>query len=297
MLPRIPIPHSLDSRPFTTAEGKDAGLGAGRLRGTDLQRPFHGIRVPDGRDLDVPTLALALQAKLPAAAYFSGVTAALVMGVPLPRTLEESTLLHVSVPAPGTPPRGRGVIGHSVTKLPTDVRLWKGIRISTPPRAWCELSNVLTMPDLVAAGDYLVYVRAPLTTVDELHTEIARNPRRRGIRRLREAMKLLDGRAESRRESLLRVMLVKAGLGDVTANFPIRTSGGYGYRGDLVFVKEKVIVEYQSDYHRDPEQFRRDMTRISRLQADGWLVIQVNADDLRNPTELVARIRRVLTSR
>ena len=39
------------------------------------------------------------------------------------------------------------------------------------------------------------------------------------------------------------------------------------------------------------------MTRISRREADGWVVIQVNSDDLRNPVELVDRIRRVLSAR
>lgn len=58
-----------------------------------------------------------------------------------------------------------------------------------------------------------------------------------------------------------------------------------------------MIVEYQSDYHRDPERFRADMTRIARLQADGWFVMQVNADDLRDPVELVQRICRVLSRR
>lgn len=268
-----------------------------RLRGPDLSRPFPGVRIAAGAPLDVAGLASALQAKLPLDAYFSGVTAAVIMGLPLPLEFERSTVLHVSVPSPRTPPRGRGIVGHSVSTTQTDVRRWKDLRISTPPRAWCELSSVLSMPDLVAVGDRLVSIDHPLATVMELRAEVARHPRRRGARKLAEALGLLDGRAESRRESLLRVILVTAKFEDLTPNLRIRTSGGYAYRGDLVFPAKKVIVEYQSDYHRDPEQFRRDMTRISRLQADGWFVIQVNADDLRNPAELVARIRRVLRAR
>ena len=39
------------------------------------------------------------------------------------------------------------------------------------------------------------------------------------------------------------------------------------------------------------------MTRISRLEADGWLVMQVNKNDLDNPGELIQRIHQVLSRR
>lgn len=58
-----------------------------------------------------------------------------------------------------------------------------------------------------------------------------------------------------------------------------------------------MLLEYQSDYHSDPENFRADMTRRARLDADGWFVMLINANDLRDPGELIARIRTVLESR
>jgi len=39
------------------------------------------------------------------------------------------------------------------------------------------------------------------------------------------------------------------------------------------------------------------MTRRSRIEAQGGYVMEINADDLRNPAELMARIRSVLISR
>jgi very-short-patch-repair endonuclease len=83
----------------------------------------------------------------------------------------------------------------------------------------------------------------------------------------------------------------------LVANLPIRTSGGYGYRADLAFPDVKVIVEYQSRFHDTTKNFTDDMTRKSRLEADGWHVIEVNAPDLDDPAELIARIRRVLSRR
>ncbi|MHA6693877.1 endonuclease domain-containing protein [Homoserinimonas sp. A520] len=93
------------------------------------------------------------------------------------------------------------------------------------------------------------------------------------------------------------ILMVQAGFTGLTSNFEITTRDGTEYRGDFAFPREKVIVEYQSEYHSETEQFRRDMTRIAKLQADGWYVMQVNADDLRNPRELTDRIRHVLSQR
>ncbi len=78
------------------------------------------------------------------------------------------------------------------------------------------------------------------------------------------------------------------------ANLPITTTDGFRYRADIAFPACTTIIEYQSGLHDSPDSFRKDMTRVSRLEADGWRVMQVNADDLRDPRELVARVRRVL---
>ncbi|MEY2848519.1 MAG: hypothetical protein RI885_1184 [Actinomycetota bacterium] len=203
----------------------------------------------------------------------------------------------MSVPAPRRAPTGRGVIGHSSTIDPAAIRVWNGLRISGTDRTWCELAPLLDLGDLVAAGDFLVHHRLPLTDIDQLAAAVQASGLRRGLALATRAIPLLSTRSESRRESILRVILVTAGVPGLAVNVPITTTDGYAYRGDLAFPHAKVVVEYQSDYHREPEQFRRDMTRKSRLQADGWLVVEVNADDLADPVELVARIRRVLSAR
>jgi len=107
----------------------------------------------------------------------------------------------------------------------------------------------------------------------------------------------MDDHSESPQESLLRVTLVQGGFNNVEANLPIRTSGGFNYRADLGIRSRKFILEYQSRFHDGSVAFRADMTRTSRLEADGWFVMQVNYDDLHNPRELVQRIRTVLHSR
>jgi very-short-patch-repair endonuclease len=179
-----------------------------------------------------------------------------------------------------------------------ELRVWNGLRVTSPERTWCDLGAILHVPDLIAAGDYLLHRDLPMATVESLGRAIASRRGRRGVRRLRVAQPYLHERSESPQESKLRYILLSAGLRGLEANYAIRTSGGYDYRADLAFPASKVIVEYQSDlHHNSPEKFRADMTRVSRLQADGWTIMLVNRDDLHNPLELIARIVRVTTAK
>lgn len=93
------------------------------------------------------------------------------------------------------------------------------------------------------------------------------------------------------------MIIVQDSIPGLAVNLPITTSGGYNYRADLAFPERKVVIEYQSEYHGDEAQRRKDMTRRARLEADGWYVMEVNADDLSDPAELLQRIRLVLAQR
>jgi very-short-patch-repair endonuclease len=266
------------------------------MRGADLQRPFRGIRttVPP---VTVAELAQAFQRGAPKHVFVCGITAAVIMRIPLPQHHERTRLIHVAVPAPRRAPKAHGTVGHKLQIRSDELRIWHGIRMTTPDRTWCDLASVLSAPDLVAAGDYLIHWELPLTSHDALRAAVAGWSGRPGAARLRWAVNRLNDRSESRRESLLRLVVLGARITGVVANEWITTSGGYRYRGDLVIREKKVIIEYQSRFHDGTKEFDADMTRISRLEADHWYVLQVNNRDLANPVELVQRIRKVLADR
>ncbi len=273
------------------------GLSRDRLLGRDLARPFQGVYVAKERALSLQVLCDGLARRLDPTAFFCGITAARLLGVPLPHRVESSPLIHVGVPSPRYRPVGRGLVGHAFAIAKDDIRTWSGLRLTSPERTWCDLSAVLSVSDLVAAGDYLIQWRLPMATPESLAAATRAHAGQRGVTRARLALPFLDGRSESPQESRLRYLLVCARLGELVANLPITTSGGYRYRADLAFPAHKVIIEYRSGFHDSPAAFRADMTRVSRLEADGWKVILVNGDDLDNPEELVGRIRRVLRAR
>ncbi|SEM70236.1 DUF559 domain-containing protein [Cryobacterium luteum] len=109
-------------------------------------------------------------------------------------------------------------------------------------------------------------------------------------------MALLNDCAESAPESIIRVTIVRAGIIGLVANHPIwNVRGQLIARADLCFPAHRVIFEYQGDYHRaEPGRWRKDRTRIARLAAAGWHVIEIAADELRDRTTLVELIRDAL---
>jgi len=231
-------------------------------------------------------------ARLPTEVFFSHQTAALLHEVPLPRA---PTRLHVTTSAPHRAPHAAGLVGHSRLVAPGDVVLVDGIRVSSPTRMFLEVGQRLALPDLVAVADHLIRRGSARCSIPELVERLEVGDRLTRRRVLREALALADPGAESRPESVLRILLRRCGLGTPVANLEVRAADGRRMRIDIAFPEIGLAVEYHGDYHRDREQWRRDLGRRSRLEALGWTVVELTADDLLDPDELVARIRAVAT--
>ncbi|MCS5733053.1 hypothetical protein [Herbiconiux daphne] len=305
-MPRhIPLPRDLLEHPFSVAEGEARGIGRGRLRGQDLARPFHGVRLADlALPPDPPaallTLCAAYQRRCPAGHFFSHVTAAALWGAPLPPAMAHRPL-DVSVLKPHALPRANGVIGHRLADERVRVVERTGVRVADPASTWCQLGPLLAFDDLVAAGDHLVLkpiVSArgdprPHISLPQL-LERASAARAPGAARLRTAAALVRVGAESRPETVLRLALMRAGLPEPLLNAPIHDARGrlLGY-GDLVYPAHRVIVEYNGGQHRtDEAQFEKDVTRVEDFRADGWTVVEVRKGGLfRQRAGTVERVR------
>ncbi len=289
-MPRRALPPPLADAPFRVG---GAGLSAGRLRGPDLERPFHGVRSA----VSVRP-ALAYVPLLRPHDRFSHTTAAELWPLPLPREFSE---IHVTATLPRARPRGRGVVGHETGADALVLR--HGIPLSDPVTLFVELATLLAEDDLVAIGDALVLDPAVLDPRDQrpwlelsaLRAGCAAS-RAPGCRRARRAAARVRQGAESRAETLLRLLLVSAGLPEPELNQELFDSRGFVGRFDLVYREARVIVEYDGDQHRtSTTQYERDMTRIDRALEDGWRVIRVRARGLHDaPDETVARVRRAL---
>jgi hypothetical protein len=145
----------------------------------------------------------------------------------------------------------------------TDVTGRRGIRLTTPARTWCDLAPLLALGELVAAGDYLIFHERPIVSRADLAAAAEGHPGRRLRGKLQHALSLLSDRAESPKESILRVIVVTHGFPTPLVNVSIYDERGrFVARVDLLFEEYREIFEYQGDHHRtDIRQWRRDISR------------------------------------
>lgn len=283
-------------KPFTVREAREAGTSRSRLYARDLARPFHGVRAARTPDTLLQRM-LAYRTRMPPEQFFSHATSALFWAAPLPASLEQDERLHVSVVSPRFPPAGRGVVGHRLTSA--SVVHWRGFAIADPGTTWCHLAASLTLPDLVAVGDFFLtghdplHGLPPLASFDELRDAVRVHGRRRGIRTAKLALELVRQGPLSRPESLVRVAMVTAGLPEPELNPPVRMADGSTRHPDIAYSVIRFGIEYEGDGHRtDRERFRRDIERKEAFADVAWEIMRVTAQHLARPVELAARIRR-----
>jgi len=164
---------------------------------------------------------------------------------------------------------------------------------------------MLSLPDLVAVGDAIILRPVFADPWDERPWV--------SLRELRERVELYHGRgklaagkaillvrqgAESRPETLLRLAIMDAGLPEPEVNPDIRDANGrFIGRGDLVYRRWRVIVEYDGEHHRkSTKQFDRDVQRLEAFATNGWHVVRiVGRSFFGDRAGSMARVRRALT--
>ncbi|WP_336923739.1 DUF559 domain-containing protein [Aquipuribacter sp. SD81] len=134
-------------------------------------------------------------------------------------------------------------------------------------------------------------------TAERLRTAVAGGRGRRGVRTARRALPLLDGRAESPPESVLRLLVHEAGLPRPVPQLVVTGPDGRAVaRVDLGWPDQRVAVEYDGRHHMEAGQWQRDLRRRERLEELGWRVVVVTREDLaHDPLGTAARVRRALT--
>lgn len=294
------LPPLLRTVPFRVGEARRLGVGEGRLRGRDLAAPHHGARSPSTESSFHDRCWSYLPLLSPGQA-FSHVTAAALWGLPLPLATREP-LLHV-VGTNGCRPRRPGVVGHRASLVPGG--FVAGLPVVEPTVAWAQCAAELEVDDLIVMGDALVgrwspHIEARELKLDKLHAAVEAWGRRRGARRLAEALPQLRADVWSPKETTLRLTLVRAGVPEPPGlNAAIADDAGVllGH-GDLVWPRQRVAVEYEGDQHRtDRWQWRSDVAKYESYTDAGWRVVRVTDDDLVSPGILLERITRLLAER
>jgi hypothetical protein len=301
---RQDIPAELRDRPFSVAEARRMGVGHGRLRGSDLARPFHGVRSASVDPTGLVERCRALAQAMGPWQVFSHRTAARLLGMPLPAFYRADEPLHVLSLEGRDGMRSRGVRGHSTTASLL-VREQAGVRCVAPAVTWCHLAEdrreALGRDWLVAIGDFLLsgargeFARQhPLCTGQELDAAIRAHGGRRGAAVLASARPLVRTPVDSVRETFLRLLLIDAGLPEPQVQVPVMTRDGLRH-ADLGYPEQHLLLEYLGDAHRQSRRrWLEDLNRVQLLRDAGYETILVGAADLARPSTLPTRVRRAL---
>lgn len=163
-----------------------------------------------------------------------------------------------------------------------------GMRVTTAERTALDIASRYPADAAIAAIDSLA--RATRLDIAGVERLVARYRGRPGIRNARAAMKLVDGGAESPRETWLRLLLVRNGFPRPRTQIAVYNEfGALIAELDMGWEDIKVAAEYDGDQHRtDSRQFNRDIRRLEDLREAGWIVVRITAQD----TDAVA-LRRI----
>jgi len=282
---------------FSVGDGYSEGLTRATMR--RMPAPFRGAR-----DLSAPSAAAnryerahadlvrRCRAYVPVAPVgfaFSHRTAAALYRLPLPRADE---VLDVSVT--GQPPRRAGVRGHRGL---AGVRLLRGLPLVHPEIAWLQLAPLLTLDELVVAGDALVGRKLRLATLELLQATVVAASRMRGVAAARAALVDIRTGTDSPPESVLRLILVRAGLPEPLTRCTVFHEGAFVGTPDLAYPDQRIAIEYEGEHHRtDAATYEDDIYRREMFERAGWRVYLVTAERLRRPAAVVAQVRSLLAS-
>lgn len=298
-----PFPANLPEHSFTLRRAQSLGLRQSRLRAQDVLTPSREIRVL--KDMEMPLVDRCRPyIELLPGAYISHGTAARLHGLPLPRSLQAETAIHLSR-ARGLPaPRRRNVMGHRLVLEPAELTALAGLPVTSAARTLLDLSAALALEDLVVAGDWIVSEhrrnfgarRSALVPLAELRTYVRSKAGLPGLPRLRAAVDLMRVGVDSPPETRIRLLLCRAGLPEFSPNTAILDeTGAPALWADLGCRGFRTCIEYDGAHHLTPAQQSRDHHRDLLAHDLGWHQVRFNRFDLaQGPAWVLGKVRQAL---
>ena len=280
-------------RPFSRADARRAGIKLRELLSPRFHKIFYDCYIASTIPITTELRAKAALGISPSGSHVSHLTAAQLWGAAVPNVSD----VHVTVPGDAGRTVRRGVKAHAAADGTATTRI-RALPITTPEQTFLDLAAAgIDLVALVVLGDSLV--RACKTSAREL-VDAANRWRGRGAKQARRAARYVRDGVDSVMESRLRMLLVLAGLPAAQVNFIVRhPDGSWRMRFDLCYPALKLIIEYDGRQHAmNTAQWQRDLKRREELDALGWRLIVVTAEDLYDaPEQVLVRVRAALIER
>lgn len=222
-----------------------------------------------------------------------GLSAAAVLGTKWIDPTEPAELIHDNRRPPMNP------IVRTEKLLSNEIVVLGEMHVTTPARTMFDLGRHIESPT-VAVQRLDALVNATDVKPVDVEAVMAAHPGARYIPRLRRALPLVDGGAESPQETIARLALIDAGLPAPKTQFRVFDNyRQFVARLDMAYDEVKIGIEYDGPQHwTDPAVRQRDIDKQFALNELGWLIIRVSRDLLRyRRATYTARVENALRSR
>jgi very-short-patch-repair endonuclease len=251
--------------PIKHSDAHAHGLTPYLLRSSALfVHPVAGVAQPAAYADDLFATCRAVALVLPDDAVFTHLTSARLRGWWLPMTSADLPL--VACTDSDAPHHDRRGVYVRRCGIPPGHRTRLGdVAVASVEWTIVEVAEHLALLDLVALIDGAVHLGH--TTVDRVRA--AMRPGRRGVRVLRRALDLADGRSESWWETMLRLLHELSGVPVDPQQVITNAAGVEVARVDLRIRGTNRVPEYDGADHRVRERHEKDLRRDKALARQG----------------------------
>jgi very-short-patch-repair endonuclease len=168
----------------------------------------------------------------------------------------------------------------------------EGLRVTSLERTIIDCARLLPFEQAMVIADSGLARGADEGWLQRLAVE---GKATRGIRQVREILRLADGRAESPAETRFRLLLAEWNLPEPEMQLWIRTEGGR-VRVDFGWSNRRIVIEVHgyakySDYGPIDRKVAEQRAREACLVAAGWRVLNVYWPELDDVAALHRKVR------
>jgi hypothetical protein len=274
--------------PFIGSEALAAGTTTWAQLRTRYQAVFPDVYAARGARLCAAQRIIAAWLWSRRRATIAGLAASAVHGAKWVGDDLTVELLHANPKAP------RGIVTRRDVLADGERQFLDGRSVTTPERTAFDIGRRGSLVATVARLDALA--RATGVTATDVSALAGRHRGARGLRHLETTLELMNGGAQSPKETWLRLVLIEAGFPRPQTQIAVPGPDGKPFAFlDMGWEEWMLAVEYDGDHHRvDRGQFARDIHRLERISQVGWRVVRVVAEDSR--ADIIRRVSRLVAS-
>ena len=266
------------------------------VRSGAVQVPWPGVLVDATRSAEPLTIVTAAWRSLRRNAVVTGASAAFLHGL----TALPPTPVHLTVPYQDRQRDRPGIVVHNGSALESDREERHGLPVLSLERVISDLACTCRPPDALAVVDQALALLPEQERPGfrrRLRERIQERSDPRGTRIGTRLVDLATGRAESPAESWWLWRVADLGFPVPEVNPWIRDCDGVGlFRLDLGWPDLRIALEHNG-YAAHVDRRADDALRRADLERRGWIVVIVDADDLRSIARMEAELHEAFRRR